>query len=96
MKGVKEVIQSPLFTRQKKKLKKKQIKILDKAVREIMSAPVIGEPKAGDLKGVRVYKFRMDNNLILLAYEQMDETLFLYTFGVHENFYKSLKKYRRS
>ncbi len=94
MKSINEVIQSPLFGRQKKKLKKNQIKSLDDAVRKIMNEPELGEQKIGDLKGVRVFKFRMGNDQILLAYETLEETLYLYAFGVHENFYRDLKKYR--
>ena len=30
---------------------------------------------------------------ILLAYQVIDATLYLYTFGSHENFYRDLKKY---
>ncbi|MCK5228433.1 MAG: type II toxin-antitoxin system RelE/ParE family toxin [Desulfobulbaceae bacterium] len=95
MTKVTDVIQSPLFVRQKKKLKKKQIQSLDEAIKAIIANPVRGESKIGDLQGVRVYKFRMNNNQILLAYEQIDHTLYLYAFGVHANFYKSLKKYRK-
>ena len=95
MKKIEEIIQSPLFANQKKKLRKKQIAQLDGAVRAIIADPASGELKAGDLQGVRVYKFRMDNSRILLAYEQINHTLYLYSFGVHENFYQSLKNYRK-
>lgn len=94
MKQASEIIQSPLFARQKKKLRKKQVQCLDKAVLEILAEPGIGEAKVGDLKGVQVYKFKMGNDQILLAYEQIAESLYLYNFGVHQNFYKTLKKYR--
>ena len=94
MTGINEVIQSPLFGRQKKKLKKNQVKFLDDAIHKIMDAPELGEQKIGDLMGVRVFKFRMGKDQILLAYEILENTLYLYTFGVHENFYRDLKKYR--
>ena len=94
MTTINEVIQSPLFGRQKKKLKKNHIKFLDDAVHKIMDAPELGEQKAGDLRGVRVFKFRMGNDQILLAYEILEKILYLYAFGVHENFYRDLKKYR--
>ncbi len=90
---IKEIIQSPLFSKQKKKLKKIQIKILDEAVREIIQNPEAGPVKSGDLSNVRVYKFKHDKLMTLLAYEVMETTLFLYTFGPHENFYRDLKKY---
>ncbi len=88
----KEIIQSPLFVKQKKKLHKQQIKNLDIAVKAILSNPLVGDTKIGDLQGVQVYKFK-SNQQVLLAYEVIDLTLYLYAFGSHENFYRDLKKY---
>ena len=93
MSQITEVIQSPLFARQKEKLKKNQIKKLDDAIKTIMVNPVIGTAKSGDLQGVQVYKYKIGNNLILLAYEVNETTLYLYTFGSHQNFYRELNKY---
>ncbi len=93
MSQIEEVIQSPIFAKQKKKLKKNQIKKLDEAIKAIMAEPKIGNAKAGDLKGVRVYKYKLGNNQILLAYEIIESTLYLYTFGSHQNFYRELSKY---
>jgi mRNA interferase RelE/StbE len=90
---IKEIIQSPVFVSQKKKLHKQQNKNLDKAVKCILSTPTIGDMKVGNLQGVQVYKFKSNNQQILLAYEVIDSTLFLYAFGTHENFYRNLKKY---
>jgi len=93
MTDLKEIIQSPVFAKQKKKLHKQQIKDLDKAVKYIFNTPTIGDMKIGDLQGIQVYKFKSNNQQILLAYEVIDFTLFIYTFGSHENFYRDLKKY---
>ena len=93
MRLITEVIQSPLFARQKKKLKKNQIQKLDDAIRAIMADPSVGTAKSGDLQGVQVYKYKFGNNLILLAYEVDESTLYLYTFGSHQNFYRELSKY---
>jgi len=93
MTGIKEIIQSPVFAKQKKKLHKQQIKDLDEAVKSVFNDPTIGDMKVGDLQGVQVYKFRSKKQQILLAYEVIDSTLYLYTFGSHENFYRDLKKY---
>ncbi len=93
MTHIKEIIQSPVFAKQKKKLPKQQIKNLDKAVKCIIRTPTIGDLKVGDLQGIQVYKFKLNNQQILLAYEVIDSTLFLCTFGSHENFYRDLKKY---
>ena len=93
MSRIEEVIQSPIFAKQKKKLKKNQIQKLDEAIKTIMADPKIGNAKSGDLQGVRVYKYKLRNNQILLAYEIFDSTLYLYTFGSHQNFYRELSKY---
>ncbi len=93
MNEITNIIQSPLFSRQKKKLHKNQIKNLDEAVRTIAQNPELGSGKAGDLSRIQVYKFNSVNSLVLLAYEISENTLFLYSFGSHQNFYKELKNY---
>jgi len=93
MTDIKEIIQSYIFAKQKKKLHKQQFKDLDTAVKYIFSTPKIGAMKVGDLQGIRVYKFKSNNQQILLAYEVINSILFLYTFGSHGNFYRGLKKH---
>lgn len=84
---------TPSFVRATKKLHPPQKVDLDEAVRAISADPAIGEAKVGDLAGVRVYKFRLSNQLCLLAYRILDEeSLKLLTFGSHENFYRDLKR----
>ena len=93
MTDIKEIIQAPIFAKQKKKLHKKQIIDLDSALKSICNDPTIGEMKVGDLQGIQVYKFKSNKQQILLAYEVLNSALYLYTFGSHENFYQYLKKY---
>ncbi len=84
---------TPSFVRATKKLHPPQKVDLDEAVRAISADPAIGEAKVGDLAGVRVYKFRLSNQLCLLAYRILDEeSVKLLTFGSHENFYRDLKR----
>ena len=81
------------FVRVTKKLLKPQKEELDAAVRAISLNPGIGEAKAGDLIGVRVYKFRLSGQLCLLAYRILDAaSIKLLTVGPHENFYRDLKR----
>ncbi len=81
------------FVRATKRLHRPQKAELDQAVHVISADPTIGESKVGDLAGVRVHKFRMSNQLCLLAYRILDEeTIKLLTFGSHENFYRDLKR----
>ena len=93
MTDIKAIIQAPIFAKQKKKLHKQQIIDLDQAVKSVSNVPSIGDVKVGDLQDIRVYKFKSKKQPILLAYEVIDATLYLYTFGSHENFYRDLKKF---
>ena len=92
MTDIKEIIQSPIFAKQKKKLHKQQIKDLDESVKSVFNDPGIGDVKMGDLQGIRVYKFKSKKQQILLACEVIEFTLYLYTVGSHENFCRDLKK----
>jgi len=87
-----KILQTPTFKRAVKRLHKQEKKELDKAVRTIVEAPDIGEAKVGDLAGVRVYKFKMNKQLALLAYEPLSEAIKLLALGSHENFYRDLKR----
>jgi hypothetical protein len=81
------------FIKAIKKLHPSQKIELDAAVKVISSSPSIGEPKAGDLFGVQIYKFKLSQQLCLLAYRILDEeSIKLLTFGPHENFYRDLKR----
>jgi mRNA interferase RelE/StbE len=84
--------QTPYFRRSYKKLHENQIKPVNDAIRHILSDLTCGEEKRGDLAWARVYKFRVLEQQFLLAYEFDRETLFLLALGVHENFYRDLKK----
>ena len=77
-----------------KKLHANQKVALDRAVKTIIKDPDIGQSKTGDLSGILVYKFKMLKQLTLLAYTYEDQTitLTLLTLGVHENFYRDLKR----
>ncbi|MBW2604959.1 MAG: type II toxin-antitoxin system RelE/ParE family toxin [Deltaproteobacteria bacterium] len=93
MKKITEITQSPLFVKQKKKLHKNRIGDLDEAIRTILKEPKTGHLKSGDLGGIRVYKFQSMQEQALLAYEVVENHLYLYAFGTHENFYRRLKEY---
>ncbi len=88
------VLQTSTFVRQVKKINKNQKIDLDEAVEKIIKNPSIGTIKKSDLCGVRVYKFKMVNQLTLLAYEfhSQDELLILLAMGSHENFSRDLKR----
>lgn len=60
-----------------------------------MADPLVGEPKVGALRGVRVVKFKVGSQQLLLAY-QFDtrrNAIEILDVGPHENFYRELQKY---
>jgi mRNA-degrading endonuclease RelE of RelBE toxin-antitoxin system len=81
------------FKRAAKKLHGNQIIALNQAIEHIQEKPVDGELKTGDLSGVRVYKFHILHQLVLLAYtyDEKENEIILLSFSSHENFYKNLK-----
>lgn len=94
MAKVEHILQAPTFKKAVKKLKPNQKKDLDKAVKELLEDPFLGEQKRGDIAFLRVYKFKMVKQLTLLGYSY-DEgvlTLELMALGSHENFYRDIKR----
>lgn len=89
-----QIIQTNRFKKAVKKLNAQQKSELDQAVKAIAENPFLGEQKRGDLDFLQVYKFRMNNQLTLLAYSYEEEiiTLTLLDVGSHENFYRDIKR----
>ena len=89
-----QVLQTPRFAKQLKKLKVNQKKDLDGAVQNIINDPLLGVQKRGDLDYIRVYKFNMSKQQTLLAYGYDDGRLIIELLGVgsDENFYRDLKR----
>lgn len=88
-----KLIQAPSFIRTVKKLHPNQKKALDKAVRTLADKPSQGDEKVGDLAGIYIYKFKVENLEWLLAYRiQSKSHLTLLVVGPHENFYRDLKR----
>jgi mRNA-degrading endonuclease RelE of RelBE toxin-antitoxin system len=86
------VKQMPAFKRVYKKLPRQSKLIVDAAIRAIIKQPAIGQEKKADLAGIFVYKFKIHHQEMLLAYEWDIEQRLLLALGVHENFYKKLKR----
>lgn len=87
-----EVLQTPGFARKKKKLQQNEIADLDKAIAAIVKDPEKGSQKNGDLADIWVYKFKMQKKEHLLAYKWDEQRRILIALGVHENFYRDLKR----
>lgn len=92
-----EILVTPTFAKAVKKLHVKDKAVVDKAVKAVASDPAIGEEKKGDLAGIFVYKFKINKQEILLAYQLHPTKLqpvsvLLLSMGSHENFYTELKR----
>jgi len=83
--------QMPGFKKTYKKLHANQKIKVNEAIQAIITNPGIGQEKKGDLSGVFVYKFIMQQQEMLLAYEWDPAQRVLLALGVHENFYRDLK-----
>jgi mRNA-degrading endonuclease RelE of RelBE toxin-antitoxin system len=86
------VKQMPAFKRAYKKLHAEDKENVNEAIRVIIKNPEIGQEKKGDLSNVFVYKFKINNRQMLLAYEWSPDERTLLALGVHENFYRDLKR----
>jgi mRNA-degrading endonuclease RelE of RelBE toxin-antitoxin system len=87
-----KICQSRSFEKKVKKLNAKEKDELDNEIREIIDNPSIGSEKKGDLRGIFVHKFKLQNQMYLLAYRVIkDESLELIMLGPHENYYRDLK-----
>ena len=86
------VTQMPSFKKSFKKLHKGIKDEVKKAIKKNIIDPEIGTEKRGDLAGVYVYKFKVNQQEYLLGYEWKPEERVLIALGVHENFYRNLKR----
>jgi hypothetical protein len=92
-----QVSASPSFNRVAKKLHARDKKTLDEAIKAILQNPQLGDKRKGDQTDVFVYKFKLNGQETLLAYElQPHKTApleaMLLAVGPHENFYTGLKR----
>lgn len=85
----------PVFKNTYKKLHINDKIKVDHVIRAIIQNPRLGQEKKGDLSGVFVYKFKIFHREILLAYEWDTQHRILLAMGIHENFYRDLKKCRK-
>lgn len=91
-----KIFQSGSFARKVKKLRPNEKKMLDGVIKEIINNPEIGTEKKGDLKGIFIYKFKLQKLEYLLAYRVIkEEALELIMLGPHENYYRKLKSYMK-
>ena len=87
-----EIFQSLEFRKAYKKLHGNVKQIVNDEIRKVIANPLIGTEKKQDLRGVYVHKFKIKTQQYLLAYTFDLKTMTLLMLGVHENFYRDLKK----
>lgn len=80
------------FKKAYKRLHANEKEEVNKAIHTIIKHPEIDREKKGDLAGVFVYKFKMNGQERLLAYEWDAKERILLVLGVHENYYRDLKR----
>lgn len=92
------VRQVPRFRKSKRRLPEAVQTAIDDQVRSLLDDPLLGEPKVGALKGVRVVKFKVGPHQYLLAYQFLSKpnAIEVLDVGVHENFYRGLEGYLKS
>ncbi len=92
-----KIYQSRLFEKKVSKFNTHQKISLDGVIKIIVSNPPGVQEKKGDLRGVYIYKFKLQDQLYLLAYRiPGPEILELIMIGPHENYYRDLKNYLKS
>ncbi|MFW1108339.1 type II toxin-antitoxin system RelE/ParE family toxin [Vibrio parahaemolyticus] len=93
-----EVFEARRFTKALSKLPTKQLSTVEDEIEKIIANPEIGQQKKGDLSHLRVHKFKVNKQEMLLGYSWVDNELRLYllSLGSHENFYTDLKKQRKN
>ena len=89
------VLQAPRFGKSKRSFPAPAQLEIDEQVKGIVADPFVGEPKVGALRGVRVVKFKVGPQQLLVAYSfnAKKQTIEMLDVGPHENFYRELTKY---
>ena len=92
------VYEVPTFSKVFKKLSDEEKDLVDIEIDLIIKDPEIGDQKKGDLSHLRVHKFIMNKQQVLLGYSWREEQLelWLLNMGPHENFYSKAKDSRKS
>jgi mRNA-degrading endonuclease YafQ of YafQ-DinJ toxin-antitoxin module len=92
-----KIYQSKSFEKKVKKFNEKEKYELDNEIKQIIQNPSVGSEKKGDLRGIFVHKFNLQNQMYLLVYRVIkDESLELIMLGPHENYYRDLKTYLKN
>ena len=91
---IKSIKQTNSFKRAVKKFPKQHKLAIDDQIQTIKENPEIGVQKKGDLSFLRVHKFDINKQEVLLGYSYIDGsiTITLIHLAPHENFYRDVKR----
>ncbi|MDA5535073.1 type II toxin-antitoxin system RelE/ParE family toxin [Yersinia mollaretii] len=92
-----DIYESSRFAKALSRLSEQQLIAVEDQIELIITQPEIGELKRGDLSYLRVHKFQLNNQLILLGYSWVEQKieLNLLSLSSHENFYQEQKRLRK-
>ena len=93
-----KVYESKRFEKALSKLSEVHLKLVEDEIDKIVAHPEVGEQKKGDLAHLRVHKFKLEKQQVLLGYSWIEQRLDIYLlqFGSHENFYQKVKTQRKA
>ena len=92
-----DIYESRRFTKALSKLSPSQLVIVEDEIEKIIEDPNLGETKKGDLSHLKVHKFKVDNQQLLLGYSWIENKIEIYLLhiGSHNNFYQKMKVTRK-
>ncbi|MBE9065517.1 type II toxin-antitoxin system RelE/ParE family toxin [Leptolyngbya cf. ectocarpi LEGE 11479] len=93
-----DVYLSSRFDKALDKLSEDDLVLVEDQIDFIVEHPNCGVLKKGDLSYLRVHKFKLSGDEILLGYSWLEERveLYLLDLGPHENFYRDMRRRRKS
>lgn len=88
---------TPSFTRAIKRLGANDKRVVDGAIRHIAANPLAGQERKGDLADITLYKFKLNEQDILLTYQLLPDRwtstdLILLAIGSNQNFDASVNR----
>ena len=93
-----EVFSSRTFEKALDKMDENTVALVENEIDKIIDDPAIGRKKKGDLSYLRVHKFKVNEQELLLGYSWQENKLHIHllNIGPHENFYSDMKKRRKA
>lgn len=72
--------------------------IVEDEIEKIIADPLVGEQKKGDLKHLRIHKFKIKTQEWLLGYNWNNNELIIHLLqlGSHENYYQEARLLRKA